>query len=506
MKHWTSLKTSAAMALCMTGSAAFADISAQEVWGAWKDQMAQYGYTVSADESQSGDTLTLSNIAMHIDMPENNGTVDVTLGGLSFRDNGNGTVQIMMPEQMPVAVHVDTKGEDPVDVVATLKNQGMDTVVSGTLDNLSTTYSVAKTSVELVSVTAKGKTETLGPVVINLTNASGTSVTQKGAMVSIQQSFSAEALDYLVDITVPEGKGGRVYLKGGLLGLSGESTSKSPEGVDLQDMDAAMKAGFGFDGGFTHTGGSMQFEFDEKGNNTIGQTTSTGGAFRIAMDAGRLIYDVMSSGLGVELSGADLPLPVSLRMQQAGFKLAMPLMASDELQDFQIAVTLADFTMADMLWGSFDPSGQLPRDPATVAIDVTGQTKLTKDLLNEKQMGGMVETQAPGEIHAAQINALTVRVAGADLTGDGAFTFDNTDMVSFDGIPRPEGALNLRLLGGNGLLDKLVAMGFVPEDQAMGVRMMMGLFAIPGDGPDTLTSKIEVTADGHVLANGQRLK
>jgi hypothetical protein len=49
-------------------------------------------------------------------------------------------------------------------------------------------------------------------------------------------------------------------------------------------------------------------------------------------------------------------------------------------------------------------------------------------------------------------------------------------------------------------------MGLVPEDQAMAARMMLGLFARPGDGPDTLTSKIEVKGDGAILANGQRLQ
>ena len=37
------------------------------------------------------------------------------------------------------------------------------------------------------------------------------------------------------------------------------------------------------------------------------------------------------------------------------------------------------------------------------------------------------------------------------------------------------------------------------------MRMMMGLFAVP-TGEDTLTSVIEVNDQGHVLANGQRLK
>ena len=73
-------------------------------------------------------------------------------------------------------------------------------------------------------------------------------------------------------------------------------------------------------------------------------------------------------------------------------------------------------------------------------------------------------------------------------------------------MPKPVGAVDLSLSGGNGLLDKLIAMGLFPQEQAMGVRMMMGLFAVPGDAPDTLNSKIEFTQDGQILANGQRIK
>ena len=54
-----------------------------------------------------------------------------------------------------------------------------------------------------------------------------------------------------------------------------------------------------------------------------------------------------------------------------------------------------------------------------------------------------------------RINTLELSVAGVDLTGDGAFTFDNSDLESFDGMPRPEGKLSLRLTGAHALLDKL---------------------------------------------------
>ena len=96
--------------------------------------------------------------------------------------------------------------------------------------------------------------------------------------------------------------------------------------------------------------------------------------------------------------------------------------------------------------------------------------------------------------------------AGAELTGTGDATFDNTDLTNFNGFPKPTGEIDLKLVGGNGLMDGLVKMGLLPQEQAMGARMMMGLFTRRGDGEDTLTTKVEINEQGHILANGQRLK
>ena len=51
----------------------------------------------------------------------------------------------------------------------------------------------------------------------------------------------------------------------------------------------------------------------------------------------------------------------------------------------------------------------------------------------------------------------------------------------------------------------LIAMGVLPEDQAMMGRMMMGMFARTV-GEDQLSTTIEVNSEGHVLANGQRIQ
>ena len=103
------------------------------------------------------------------------------------------------------------------------------------------------------------------------------------------------------------------------------------------------------------------------------------------------------------------------------------------------------------------------------------------------------------------LNSMTIAAAGAEVTAAGAFSLDNTDMATFQGFPRPEGALEMTLTGVNGLMDKLSALGFIPEEQLMTPRLMLGMFATPV-GDDELTSTIEINGEGHVLANGQRLR
>ena len=42
-------------------------------------------------------------------------------------------------------------------------------------------------------------------------------------------------------------------------------------------------------------------------------------------------------------------------------------------------------------------------------------------------------------IHSLDVDELQLTVAGADLTGTGAFTFDNEDMMTWGGMPAPDG-------------------------------------------------------------------
>ena len=62
------------------------------------------------------------------------------------------------------------------------------------------------------------------------------------------------------------------------------------------------------------------------------------------------------------------------------------------------------------------------------------------------------------------------------------------------------------MIGGVAVRDEVVTMGLIPQEQALGGRMMMGLLTVPGEGEDSLTSRIEFTEEGGILANGQQIK
>ncbi len=216
-------------------------------------------------------------------------------------------------------------------------------------------------------------------------------------------------------------------------------------------------------------------------------------AMNVSGDANDMVYTYSAAEVAVKL--AD----VSYAGQSVDIGTAM--------MSFALGVVLDGFQVSDLIWSIIDAPGQLPHDPATVILETSGLVKLFFDLMDPEQMVMVESGEAmPGELNELTLHELEVSAAGATLTGQGAFTFDNTDLSTFDGLPAPTGSVDLMLVGGNGLLDTLVAMGLIPEEEAMVARMMMGLFAIPGDGEDTLTSKIEVNGDGSISANGQRLR
>jgi hypothetical protein len=210
---------------------------------------------------------------------------------------------------------------------------------------------------------------------------------------------------------------------------------------------------------------------------------------------------IQSSGSGLEIEGTSGMLPVPIRVSSGPIEIGMtsPVTAVDAAGDFGFLMKLSQFSLNEEAWALFDPQGALKRDAADLAIDISGKTKIDiPGMIAADQTGGVPPVPAPETL---DITELTLKVAGAALAGTGAFTFDNSA-----GMPMPLGEANVTVTGANALIDGLIATGLVTEEDAMGVRMMMGAFMSPGAGPDELTSKIEAKPGFEIYVNGQRVQ
>lgn len=214
-------------------------------------------------------------------------------------------------------------------------------------------------------------------------------------------------------------------------------------------------------------------------------------------------YNFTAGAGTMAMTNASVPFPINIGFGGMGFDMKFPLKTSAEAVPFTFLMKLQEFTLPAEVWGMADPTGQLPQDPATLIIDTAGSIRLLSDFSMSPAAG---EVPPAPELHSLSIRALQLKMVGADLTGTGDLTFDQADTTTFGGVPAPTGMLNFNLVGGNGLLDKLAAMGLVPEDQLMGVRMMMGMFAtMSTDGSDSMTSTVEFKDKG-LFVNGQQLQ
>ena len=278
------------------------------------------------------------------------------------------------------------------------------------------------------------------------------------------------------------------------------------EGFEQDSFQKAMDAGASFTANAGYDGINGEFFVNKDDQSYVGNAISATAGFDMLVDRDNFRYAGGIGNTNMALTTAELPIgPLEFSVSEMRTNVVIPLKVSKTPAPFSYQDRIINLSVSENLWAMFDPDKMLPRDAVTYILDVSGMGNWLIDPFDVRfQNDDLAEPK--GELHALTLNALQVTGAGINLTGTGDFTYDNDDLDTFDGIPAPTGAMNLKLAGGNTLIDTLIEMGLLPADEAMGVRMALSLFTIAGDGDDRLISDIEFTDDGQVLANGKRLK
>lgn len=492
-------------AAVLLGTSAMADVTARQVWDDYKAYMQSFGYTMQATESTSGDRLSVSDITMSMDFPDGSGNFAMSLAGFDLIDQ-SGSVLITMPTSVPISGTFTPPTGESVAFNLDYQSEGLEIEVTGDPDDMLYAYSATANVIELKDVIVDGGEIPFGVAKarVSVDDISGTTSVKLGEMRDMVQKGTFGRIAYDVRVNDPNSDDNFVAA-GSLDGLTFDGGALVPLEMDTTDPLGLFKAGFAMEGVFETGAGKTEFATIADGNSTSGTSTSDGGTIGVSMDGEHLRYLIGSQGLAVNIAGATIPVPISFNAAEIGLNLLFPTASTDEPRDFELGLLFGDFEVSELIWSMFDPGGQLPHDPATILIDLVGQARMLVDIMDPEAMAAAAMAGPPAELHALEINEVLVSAAGAELNGKGSLTFDNADLATFGGLPKPEGAIDLDIKGANGLIDTLIAMGLLPQEQAMGARMMMSMFAVP-QGDDHLVSKIEFNDQGHVLANGQRLR
>lgn len=508
MSRFAIRNTSTALVLIGLASPAFAELTAQEVWDGIEQAMQSYGYTVSGDERATSNGLSVTDVSMVIELPEDSSRIAFEIPELSLAENRNGSVLMTFPDTMPIAISAKTEDGELVEMRLDYANTGLEMTVSGEARNLVYNYVADALSITLeeMSVNDRPVGRQEAQFRMAMSGIAGSANTLTGAGSQITQSVTAQEASYHFAFRDPDTEESGL-MSGSVSGLSIDSATNLPEGFDSSDPSSLADSDFSAEGTMSYSGGELQFAADDGSGTNGGTISSESVSLSFGMDPTALNYEARVINQAFDMSGPEFPVPISVNMGESAFNVTVPIAAADAPQDVAFGMKFAGFEMSQLIWNMIDPGSALPRDPATIAIDLTGQATPFINLFDPasvtqlEQTGGM-----PGELNALTLNDLTIEAAGAKIGGSGSFTFDNSDLETFGGVPRPSGGVDLTVDGANGLIDKLIGMGLLTAEDAMGARMMMSMFAVPGDGPDSLKSSLEINDQGHVLANGMRIQ
>lgn len=483
----------------LLGGTAHAALTADQVWQSWKDAGALVGLTVSAaTENNSDGVLSLNGVSI---APE--GTAGLTISDLTLTEEDDGSVTIEPGADIGVTMAGDTEG------FVKLTHDGLTLTAREADGGLAYDYEAAQLDVayestypgmsfdgsEAPKVTASGT--------VGLTNLSGVYSDIPGDNRTFGLDVAAEILAYATNQDDPG-----MQLK--------QSTTSETQGIELSfelalpttialaaiaspaDFATALNEGLSVSMSSKQgaSSGTMKQENELMPFDLI--MNAGGGEAMALFNKDAFSVKSLAESLDISSAAGALPVPVQVTSGPMQVEMTAPVVANEAAGDYAFVLKLSQFSLNEEAWAMFDPNAALPRDAADVAIDISGKTRIDLPaMIAADEAGGPPVMPQPESLN---ITELGLKVAGAALAGTGAFTFDNSM-----GMPMPLGEANINVTGANALIDGLIKTGLISEDDAMGARMMMGMFMVPGANADELTSKIEAKEGMQILVNGQPL-
>ncbi|MDP0930324.1 DUF2125 domain-containing protein [Paracoccus onubensis] len=538
---------SSAIALIVAAGPALAELTPAQVWDNLSGYYTSMGYEVtvgSQDETDGNLSLTDVVFTSEIDQPDAATSVSATVPKITLEQTDDAKVRTVFDGEMTVESTTDVPDQEPMSFRLVMTAPENEMISSGTENDMLHEFDFPTLESKLYFGSATPDADSgEAPVTLTLTESTGQYRTVHAENQEITYEMVSKGLDVALNVTEPPAEdgtsgNGKVTGQAHVDGVTFTGTTSIPGDIKnlAERLDLALNAGFVAQGKaeLGKMNGDMTFEgMDENDQPQSGDAkfNAESSDLTFAMSKEGLTYGGNSGATEVEANFAQLPFPITYSIDKASGEATFPVSKGEDAQPFALKYELAGVKLADAIWDQFDPGKELPRDPANLKLDLTGEAVVKNDLF-DPAFAQKLEAQAadpatddpatddpaaegeapdataetstpptvPFEPRSLKINEVVLQAVGADANLTGDLTFADLEQP-------PVGVIEGDFKGINALLDKLVAMGIVPQDQLMGARMMLAMFAQPAEGdPDHLQTKIEFKEGGSIFANGQQVK
>lgn len=502
--------TSLSTGLIFAGSV-WADVTPEDVWADFENMMSSMGMTLNAAPVRDGDALIARDVTyeMSFGTALADMTAVTTIPEIVFRDIGDGKVEMAYKGDFVSTTSMPAQPELEMPAYAQESTMRFDgpIIAEGAPGDIRYRFDAVAMEMRSAPVVVDGKTLQPGFSMTGGPLSGSYSSTKKGAELLTEFDVSGNALSYKIDA---------FEVEDGMMEMSFEAQSVAASGfMNLPQNDGAEPGNFMdvfADSTMDVTYGlgastfAMKMQSPDTGEMEIMGTSGTSALDFKILD-GQMTYGVAADDTDLSVAGMMIPGgKAALGIGRYETALEFPVVAAQTPRPMDLTFALEEVVLPDIAWMIVDPSGQLPRDPASLRLTLNGTMTSEFGIFDFDKLMELEDSAAmPFEMKTAAIPELFLSIAGATIEGNGAGSFSGGVPAVPGGMPPFAGKLSLTLTGVTGLLDKLSSTGIVPPEQAMGAQMMLGMLARPGEGADVLVSEIEMREDGSVLANGAPL-
>ncbi|MCU4652435.1 DUF2125 domain-containing protein [Roseibacterium sp. SDUM158016] len=481
-------------------SPAFAQVTAADLWAEWQETSTAMGQSMTADVTQTGDGLVLENF---VTFSEQEGTTTTgRLERVTMTEGADGTVSIDLSDPYVLTLTFPEDEDGPIITLEiVLNHENLDISVAGAAGARNYSYTADAVTISEGNIT-NDRGEPVPDIDMEIVARDlATTYNMAGTIADGQRFDSVGTVGSVAgrfDVRPPEAEEGHVKLSFALGEIASEATGTMVALATLQQTTQGLPPGFDIAGSTTYAWSRLEMAFDSPSDTFDAFYSNEGGSFGIGLSADALSYDISAQAMETRVSGSEIPVPVQVTAASGALSLQIPLSAQPEPSSAAVRLAYRDLAVSDGLWSMIDPSGQVPRNPATLILDATAQVQILRDLMDPETME---MSEPPGELRALTVSELEISFGDTSLTGTADMTFAPGQMP-----PQPVGRADLSLVGGNALLEQLQAAGVIGMEQAAMARGVAGMFTRPGAMPDTLETALEFGADGTVTANGMPLQ